>query len=136
MNPPLRLAPLPRPGRPTQERRRHRPSGAGDALVCALEAAAVRSGLDAVLIADNRGMLVARTSGRLDLDELAAVTPIVARGMANARVMRKGRHREFQVHTLDMLGETLYVATLGSDRGACTRAACESVKATSRILAA
>ena len=59
------------------ERRTIRSSGTADALILALSAAANRGDMDAVLIADDDGMLVCNSVSRLDLAPVAAVVPIL-----------------------------------------------------------
>jgi hypothetical protein len=131
----LRLSPLPRPGRPNQERRRHRSNNAAEALELALTYAARRGELDAVLVVDEQGMLVAKSDTDLDLTMLAAVTPIVGRGKAVPRVRRGGEVRELSVDTVELLGEVLYVAALGGNHRTRVREVAGSMAATRRIMA-
>ena len=86
--PPLRLPPLPRPGRPLFERRRHRPDDTASALVSAFDHAVQRAELDVLIVTDESGILVSNSTTELDLAMLAAVTPLVARGSARANVRR------------------------------------------------
>ena len=132
---PLRLPPLPRPGLPL-ERRRNRPTDTASALIAAYDHAVRRGGLDAVLLVDEYGMLVSKSSTHLDLNQLAAVTPIIGRGIVNATIKRRGRPRELSVRQVEVLGETLYVAALGGPREPREREADVTVTATARILAA
>ena len=131
----LRLRPLPRPGLPNQERRRQRSTHAGEALELALSSAARRGQLDAVLVVDEQGMLVAKSDTDLDLTMLAAVTPIVGRGKAVPRVRRGGEPLEMSVDTLELLGEVLYVAALGGNHRTRTREVAGTVAAARRIMA-
>ncbi len=131
----LRLRPLPRPGLPNQERRRHRSSNAGEALELALTSAARRGELEAVLVVDDQGMLVAKSDTRLDLTMLAAVTPIVGRGKAIPRVRRGDEALEMSVDTLELLGEVLYVAALGGTHRTRAREVAGSMAAARRIMA-
>ncbi|MCA9704776.1 MAG: hypothetical protein KDK70_02865 [Myxococcales bacterium] len=131
----LRLRPLPRPGRASIERRRRRSNNAAEALELALTSAASRGGLDAVLLVDESGMMVAQSKTELDLAMLAAITPIVGRGKAVPRVRRKGELREMSVDTLEIMGEVLYVAALGGNYRARSREVAGTVAATRRILA-
>ena len=134
-NAPLRLPPLPRPGVPF-DRRRERPSDTASALVAAYDHAVRRGGLDAVLLVDEYGMLVSQSTTNLDLHQLAAVTPILGRGVANATIRRRGRARELSIRQIEVLGETLYVAALGGAREPREREAETTVAATARILVA
>lgn len=131
----LRLRPLPRPGAPNQERRRQRSNHAGEALELALTCAARRGQLDAVLVVDEQGMLVAKSETDLDLTMLAAVTPIVGRGKAIPRVRRGGESLEMSVDTLELLGEVLYVAALGGTHRTRAREVAGSKAAARRIMA-
>ncbi len=132
---PLRLRPLPRPGRATAERRKRRSSNAAEALELALTSAARRGRLDAVLVVDESGMLVAKSQTELDLTMLAAVTPIVGRGKAVPRIRRNGELREMSVDTTEVLGELLYVAALGGNYRMRSREVAGTKAATRRILA-
>ncbi len=130
---PLRVTPLPRPGR-VIERRKKRSSKVGDALEMALSAAASGGELDVVLIADDSGMLVASSHTPLDLDMLAAVTPIVSRGRAKANIKRNGEQRELSVKSIRVFDETLHIAALGGDAQARALGVMRSVTAARRIL--
>ena len=104
--PPLRLPPLPRPGRPLFERRRNRPDDTASALVSAFDHAVQRAELDVLIVTDESGILVSNSTTELDLAMLAAVTPLVARGSARADVRRDGVEREYSVRTIKVLGES------------------------------
>lgn len=132
---PLRLRPLPRPGRSTIERRRRRSNNMAEALELALTCAAKRGQLDAVLVVDESGMLVSKSDTDLDLTMLAAITPIVGRGKAVPRVRRQGELREMSVDTMEIMGELLYVAALGGSYRMRSREVAGSMAATRRILA-
>lgn len=132
--PPLRLPPLPRPGKPLYERRRNRPSDTKAALVAAFDGAVSRGELDLVVVADESGTVVSNSTTELDLTMLAAVTPIVGRGRARACVKRDGEERGLSVRAIDVLGETLYVACLGGKFGPRERELATSASAMRRIL--
>ena len=106
--------PLPKPGKPSIERRHNRPQDTVSAITSALDHAVQRAGLDLVLVADEFGMLVANSTTKLDLNFLAAVTPIVGRGRAGARVLRGGKPRDFSVRKVQILNEDFYVVAVGS----------------------
>jgi hypothetical protein len=131
----LRLRPLPRPGIPHQDRRRRRSTNAAEALELALSCAARRGQLDAVLVVDEQGMLVAKSDTELDLTMLAAVTPIVGRGKAVPRVRRNGEALDMSVDIVEVLGEVLYVAALGGTHKTRAREVAGSMAATRRIMA-
>jgi hypothetical protein len=130
---PLRVSPLPHPGR-IVEKRKNRTHRAGDALEMALSAAAKTGELDVVLIADDSGMLVASSHTPLDLEMLAAITPIVSRGRAKANIKRNGQNRELSVKSIRVLDETLHVAALGGDSQGRALGVMRSVTAARRIL--
>lgn len=130
---PIRVTPLPRPGRMI-ERRKQRSIRAGDALELALSAAATTAALDVVLIADDSGMLVASSHTPLDLEMLAAITPIVSRGRAKANIKRNGEQRELSVKSIRVFDETLHIAALGGDGSNRAIGLMRSVTAARRIL--
>ena len=132
--PPLRLPPLPRPGRPLFERRRNRPDDTASALVSAFDHAVQRAELDVLIVTDESGILVSNSTTELDLAMLAAVTPLVARGAARTNVRRDGVEREYSVRSIKVLGETLFVGALGGNFGPRERGLATSANATRRIL--
>ena len=132
--PPLRVPPLPRPGRPLFERRRDRPNETAAALISAFDHAARRGELDVLIVTDEAGILVSSSTTELDLSMLAAVTPLVARGTAKANVKRDGNEREYSVRSVKVLGETLYVGALGGKFGPRERELATTASATKRIL--
>ena len=131
---PLRVSPLPRPVRGRVERRKRRSTHTADALEFALEAAARRCGLEAVLLVNNYGEMVAQSETRLDLSVLAAVTPIVGRGRAIPRVQRKGEPLDFRVAPVVVGDDLLFVGALGGSRVARSRALRGVTAAAARIL--
>ena len=133
---PLRLRRLPKPVGPRVDRRVHRSDDTATALELALTGAAKRGRLDAVIIVDDAGLLVAKNCTGLDLTMLAAVTPIVGRGKAVPRVRRDGQHRGMSVRPIELQGELLYVAAVGGEMAARHREVMIGVAATKRILAA
>lgn len=132
--PPLRVPPLPRPGRPLFERRRDRPNETAAALISAFDHAARRGELDVLIVTDEAGILVSSSTTELDLSMLAAVTPLVARGTAKANVKRDGTEREYSVRSIKVLGETLYVGALGGKFGPRERELATTASAAKRIL--
>jgi len=131
---PFRVRPLPRPGGALHDRRRRRSGSAAVAIELALTSAAVRGGLDAVLVVDDDGMLVAKSRTPHDLTLLAAITPIVGRGHALPRIKKDGQPRDMTVKALELDGETFYVAAVGGRYLSRTRELTESVLAAQRIL--
>ncbi|EDM78806.1 hypothetical protein PPSIR1_32447 [Plesiocystis pacifica SIR-1] len=87
-----------------------------------------------MLIADDCGMLVSNSHTELDLEMLAAVTPIVARGRAKASIKRNGEQRELGVKTIRVLDETLHIAALGGDSSGRALGLMHAVAAARRIL--
>ncbi len=131
---PVRLPPLPRPPRDGRERRKNRSNSAADAIVLALSAAAKRSRLDAVVLCDDEGLLVASSPVDYDLAPLAAIAPIVGRGKVSAHVRRGDERRPMRVEPVEVGQELLYVATVGADDRARAREARWSAAAARRIL--
>lgn len=135
VQPPLRMPPLPRPRRPLVDRRMMtRPMDTASALIAAFDHAVARADLDALIVADESGILVSNNTTDLDLTMLAAVTPLVARGTAKAMIRRDGMPLEFSVRTIEVLGETLYVGALGGSFGPRERELASSATAARRIL--
>lgn len=131
---PQRIIPLPRPGRRLVERRKQRSNSTAEALELALSAAADGGELDVVLVADDYGMLVAASHTELELDMLAAITPIISRGRATATIKRNGEQRQLSVKSIRVFGEILHVAALGGDGAARALGVMRSVTAARRIL--
>ena len=86
---PFKVRKLPRPGASISERRTRRSSAAGEALQLALDRAVGRGELDAVVIADATGMVVAKSDTELDLNMLAAILPLVGRGQTQSIPRRR-----------------------------------------------
>ena len=133
---PLRLRRLPKPDGTRIERRVNRSDDTATALELALTGSVRRAALDAVIVVDDAGLLVAKSATTLDVTMLAAVTPIVGRGKAVPRVRRDGRHRGMSVRPIEIEGELLYVAAVGGEMFARHREVMTSVAAAKRILAA
>jgi hypothetical protein len=122
------------PRRPLIDRRRTRPMDTATALISAFDHAVARADLDALIVADESGILVSNNTTELDLAMLAAVTPLVARGTAKALIRRDGAQLEFSVRTIEVLGETLYVGALGGNFNNRERELTASASAAKRIL--
>jgi hypothetical protein len=134
-DPPFRVSPLPKPVR-KGDRRKMRAVSAARAVELAFERAASRGGLDAVLLVDTAGMLVAKTRGGPDLGMLAAVVPLVGRGQVSATVKRRGEMRELTVRPVQIGSEVMYLGALGGAYGDRLREVGTSAAAARRILAA
>jgi hypothetical protein len=132
---PFRVRPLPRPDGVHGDRRHKRSTSAAVAIELALTSAADRGGLDALLVVDDDGLLVARSRCPIDLSMLAAVTPIVGRGQAVPRIKREGKPLDLSVEVVELCGERFYVAALGGRYAERKRELSDSVEATRRILA-
>jgi hypothetical protein len=134
-NPRFRVRPLPRPDGVHGDRRKRRSASAALAIELALTSAAFRGGLEALLVVDDDGLLVARSRCPIDLSMLAAVTPIVGRGQAVPRIKREGRPLDLSVEPIELGGERFYVAALGGGYSDRRRELAGSIAATQRILA-
>jgi hypothetical protein len=130
----FRVRPLPRPDRPSSERRANRSQNAGTALELALSAASRRAGLDVMLLVDDAGMLVGSSHTELELAMVAAVTPIIGRGQALPRIKRDGEKRDMSVRPMQLQGEMLYMAAIGGSHIARRRELASSCAAANRIL--
>ena len=130
----FRVRRLPRPGALLSERRRTRSDAAGEALQLALNRAAERAGLDAVVVSDSTGMLVANSATHLDLAMLAAIMPLVGRGQVSAAIKRQGKGRDLTVRPIDLDDDQLFVAALGGRHGDRLREVAASTAAVKRIL--
>ncbi|TPV92515.1 MAG: hypothetical protein B7733_25470 [Myxococcales bacterium FL481] len=118
------------------ERRKRRSDNTADALEYALDSAAQRGQLDAVLIVDDFGLLVSQSRHESDLREVAAITPIVGRGQARATVRHQGQAHQLSVRTVSLLGEHLHVAAVGGNDASRRREIATAIRAARRILAA
>ena len=133
---PFKVRKLPRPGLSISERRNKRSDATGEALQLALDRAMGRGELDAVIISDATGMVVAKSDTDLDLNMLAAILPLVGRGQVTAAIKRAGESRDLTVRPVEIQDEMLYVAALGGEHGGRLREVASSVAAAKRILAA
>lgn len=68
-----------KPGTP--DRRRNRSENVLDALSCQLAASAKRARFSAMVLADDYGLIIANTGNKGVCEQLAAVSPLLARNM-------------------------------------------------------
>jgi len=87
-----------------------------------------------ILLVDDDGLLVAHSDTGLDLNLVAAVTPIVGRKKVIPRIRRDGAPVDFTVRSFELMGETLYMAGLGGDMMSRLREVKLSIDAAVRIL--
>ena len=123
-----------RPRWPVYERRRVRTDAAGDAMEMALNWSVARGELEAIVVVDEKGMLVCQSRSDVDLAPVAAVLPIVSRGQVRARITRSGLPCEMSVERFQLGGEEMYLGVLGGSSEARTREARQSLEAAQRIL--
>jgi hypothetical protein len=116
------------------ERRTVRSLGAGDAMTHALDWAVSRSDLDGALIADDDGFLVSANRGDLDLEAVAAILPILARGDSSMQIRRSGIVRGLTVTSFQLGDETIHVGLLGGTAAARRTEVPRICAATRRIL--
>ena len=125
------------------ERRRNRSKYPAIALHYQLRYCAEFYGIDAMTLADSRGMVVA-SSEQSEVDEvIAAYAPMIcsqqrhpAQGRAMAALRRAipGESRRFSVRRVEVEGEELYLCAVG-DRGIDKdRAVRRAARGTARIL--
>jgi hypothetical protein len=131
---PFRVQPLPRPHKGKPDRRRARTGDPRDALELALTISVGRGSLDALILADEFGGLVAKGETRIDLEMLAAVTPLVGRGQAMAKIRRNGEERDLTVEAVTLCNEVFYVAAVGGENRSRRREVAASCAAARRIL--
>ncbi|MFH0899209.1 MAG: hypothetical protein V2A73_01135 [Pseudomonadota bacterium] len=101
------------------ERRRRRSQWTGDALHYQLDSVAMRESLLAIVLADHDGLLVAGSRRGPDMEELAAVAPLVARRERLAPgEIASARHLPAAVGMLVFDEKPMYVFALGNQEHA------------------
>jgi len=101
------------------ERRVHRSEQLEEALSYQLEACVERAGLDAMLLADRDGLLVAESHQSADeTDEIAAILPLLARGQdfTGNLLSRSGATcLELAVSSFSISDSELFLCALGGN---------------------
>lgn len=118
-----------------QERRQQRTTERDSALRYQLEHSRVRGGLEALVLADQQGMVVASAGEAAVCEELGAIAPLMSRSVMGMPLPPLLRGGEVVVRPLRLYGQDLYLACVG---GGVARDALlsNSVSGVQRILAA
>ena len=115
------------------ERRRKRSSFAGLALHYLFNSIVRRQGLEAMVLADTSGLVVASSQKMADAEEVAALAPLMARSAGLQYDWYWGA--PLVMHQLDFGKDTFYLCALGTNTLAAEGAR-EAAGAVDRILAA
>ena len=118
-----------------QERRQQRTTERDAALRYQLEHSRARGGLEALVLADQQGLLVASAGDIAVCEELGAIAPLMTRSVMGMPLPPLLRGGEVVVRSLRLYGQDLYLACVG---GGVARDALmsNSVSGVQRILAA
>lgn len=118
-----------------EERRTRRSPDRNVALRFQLEHAREKGGLDALVLADGSGLLVASSGDAAVCSELGAVAPLVSRSVLGMPMPPLLKGSEVVVRRVDVYGQPLFLAAAG---GGVARDALltKSIVGVQRILAA
>lgn len=118
-----------------QERRQQRTNERDAALRYQLEHSRARGGLEALVLADQQGMVVASAGAAEVCEELGAIAPLMTRSVMGMPLPPLLRGGEVVVRPLRLYGQDLYLACIG---GGVARDALmsNSVTGVQRILSA
>jgi hypothetical protein len=99
------------------ERRGHRSDSRREALMLQLRASARRAGVEAIVLADHRGRVIARSDRDTVADELASFSPFLAKPKTwFGKVQFEGRSRSVAVSPFQLGKNTAYLCALGAKR--------------------
>lgn len=115
------------------DRRQKRSQDRGKALCYQLEATRVRSSLEAVILADERGELIASAGDPAVCRELGVTVPMMSGSIFGTRLPALVRGGRVAVKDVSLGGRSLYLAVVGD---ATERALDHSASAVLRILRA
>lgn len=99
------------------ERRTRRSQDPYRALCLQLEHSRSQGQLDAVVVAIDNGLLVAGAGERSVCEALGAVAPLMSSAVFNGRLPGVLEGQSVDVRELSLDGETVYVASVGRERG-------------------
>ena len=118
-----------------QERRQQRTTERDSALRYQLEHSRARGGLEALVLADQQGMIVASAGDAAVCEEVGAIAPLMTRSVMGMPLPPLLRGGEVVVRPMRLYGQDLYLACVG---GGVARDALmsHSVSGVQRILAA
>jgi hypothetical protein len=101
------------------ERRRERSDSRREALALQLRACARDAGIEALVLADHRGQVIARSDLVADADEIAAFCPFLARPKRwRGQVRCHHGTREVAITPFRLGNRTAYLCALGTSRRA------------------
>ena len=95
------------------ERRKRRSAERQVALRYQLEHAKDNGGLEAVVVADDDGLLLAHAGDAGVCEELGAIAPLMSRAVMGMRLPPMLRGGEVAVRPLELHGQDLFVACVG-----------------------
>lgn len=118
-----------------QDRRQHRSSDRSEALQYQLEHSREHGGLEAMVVADDQGLVVAGAGEPGVVEELGAIAPLMSRAILGMPLPPMLRGGEVVVRPIQMYGQDLFVACMG---GGVARNALlnNSISGVKRILSA
>ena len=96
-----------------QERRQQRTNERDAALRYQLEHSRARGGLEALVLADQQGMVVASAGAAEVCEELGAIAPLMTRSVMGMPLPPLLRGGEVVVRPLRLYGQDLYLACIG-----------------------
>jgi hypothetical protein len=119
----------------SNERRRRRSKESALALRYQLEHSREKGRLDALVVTDESGLLVASSGAETLCEELGAMAPVFGRTFVAPSDLPSLEGGEIAIRALEACGESFYLASVGG--GVARDAILESTRAgVSRILAA
>ncbi len=119
---------------PRPDRRVNRSNISSEALMLALSAAAARNDVEAIVVADDAGWLMAASDPSRDLTPWAAATPFLAAAKGTPSLRADGEEEQVGVHTVRVAGEPLHVGVVGGTLTARGQALTACGEAVRRIL--
>ena len=99
------------------ERRTHRSEDPYEALCLQLEHSRANGDLGAMVVTIDNGLLVAGAGSRALCEALGAVAPMIDEPSLDGRMPRVLEGQRIDVRSLSVLGETLFVASVGNTNG-------------------
>jgi hypothetical protein len=116
------------------ERRRTRSTESALALRYQLQTTARKGHLAALVLADADGLLVEGIGNDQVCHEFSAVAPILYQSTLHGQLPDPLRQHEFQVQTVRVHGETMYLIAVGPTSAHCGPWMAESAMGVTRIL--
>ncbi|MEM9071076.1 MAG: hypothetical protein AAGE52_21375 [Myxococcota bacterium] len=98
-----------------EERRQRRSSEPNTALRYQLEHVRAHGRFEALVLADDAGLVLARAGERGICDELGAIAPLMSRSPLGMRLPPLLRGGEVAVRPIELNGQDLYIACIGGN---------------------